>query len=77
MHVTIVHVDVKRDFIANFIAATQDNHMASVQESGNVRFDGDLDVDGDLAQRQFVRDVHDDKVGDNVHPVLVGFVEEQ
>jgi autoinducer 2-degrading protein len=39
MHVTLVHVHVKPEHIQDFIAATQANHLASVQEPGNRRFD--------------------------------------
>ena len=39
MHVTLVNVLVKPSYIENFIAATRLNHEASVQESGNRRFD--------------------------------------
>ena len=39
MHVTLVHVQVKPDHIADFIAATRINHEASVKEAGNRRFD--------------------------------------
>lgn len=39
MHVTVVHVQVKPDHIDSFIAATRLNHLASVNESGNRRFD--------------------------------------
>jgi autoinducer 2-degrading protein len=39
MHVTLVHVVVKPEAIEAFIAATRDNHQASVQEPGNRRFD--------------------------------------
>lgn len=39
MHVTLVHVRVKPEYTADFIAATRENHLASVQESGNCRFD--------------------------------------
>ncbi|WAR43229.1 antibiotic biosynthesis monooxygenase [Methylomonas rapida] len=39
MHVTLVHVHVKPEHIDDFIAATRLNHEASVQESGNRRFD--------------------------------------
>ncbi len=39
MHVTLVHVHVKPDHIDDFIAATRLNHEASIQESGNFRFD--------------------------------------
>ena len=39
MHVTLVHVHIKPDHVADFIAASQANHAASIQESGNRRFD--------------------------------------
>lgn len=39
MHVTLVHVTVKPEHIADFIAATRLNHQASIQEPGNIRFD--------------------------------------
>jgi autoinducer 2-degrading protein len=39
MHVNLVHVQVKPAHIDDFIAATKLNHEASIQESGNRRFD--------------------------------------
>lgn len=39
MVVTIVHVYVKPQHIDDFIAATRINHEASIQETGNRRFD--------------------------------------
>jgi len=39
MFVTLVQVHVIPDHIREFIAASQANHAASVQESGNLRFD--------------------------------------
>ncbi len=39
MYTTLVNVNVKTEHIDNFIAATQLNHEASVQEPGNLRFD--------------------------------------
>jgi (4S)-4-hydroxy-5-phosphonooxypentane-2,3-dione isomerase len=39
MHVTLVQVQVKSAHIDDFIAATRLNHEASIQESGNCRFD--------------------------------------
>lgn len=39
MHVTLVHVYVAPEHVADFIAATRANHLASVQEPGNLRFD--------------------------------------
>jgi autoinducer 2-degrading protein len=39
MHTTLVHVEVKPEHIADFIAATEKNHQASIQETGNRRFD--------------------------------------
>jgi autoinducer 2-degrading protein len=39
MQVTLVHVHVKPEYITDFIEATRKNHAASVQETGNCRFD--------------------------------------
>ena len=39
MHVTLVHVRVKAEFVAAFIAATRANHERSIVEPGNRRFD--------------------------------------
>jgi len=39
MFVTLVHVQVKPQHVADFIAATRANHLQSVQEPGNRRFD--------------------------------------
>lgn len=39
MHVTLVHVHVVNKYIDEFIAATEKNHQASIQEPGNRRFD--------------------------------------
>jgi len=39
MIVTIVHVEVKKEFIEEFIRITTENHHASVKEPGNLRFD--------------------------------------
>lgn len=39
MHVTIVQLQVKPEHLDEFIAATRRNHLGSVQEPGNRRFD--------------------------------------
>jgi autoinducer 2-degrading protein len=39
MHVTLVHVRVLPDQVEAFIAATRANHLASIREPGNLRFD--------------------------------------
>jgi autoinducer 2-degrading protein len=39
MIVTCVHVNVKPENVREFIEAMIENHKASVQESGNMRFD--------------------------------------
>ncbi|WP_150050144.1 MULTISPECIES: antibiotic biosynthesis monooxygenase [Methylomonas] len=39
MHVTLVHVHVKPEHLDAFITATRDNHLASICEAGNRRFD--------------------------------------
>ena len=39
MFATLVHVSVKPEHIATFIAASRENHLASINEPGNMRFD--------------------------------------
>ncbi len=39
MFVTLVNVHVKPENLAEFIEATRANHLASVREPGNLRFD--------------------------------------
>jgi len=39
MHVTLVNVSVKPEYIEAFIEASRLNHEASIQEAGNQRFD--------------------------------------
>jgi len=39
MIVTCVHVNVRPEKVEEFIKAMRENHKASVQESGNLRFD--------------------------------------
>jgi len=39
MIVTCVHINVKPENVPEFIKAINENHKASVQESGNLRFD--------------------------------------
>ena len=39
MHVTLVYVDVIPEMVEAFIEATQGNHLNSIKEPGNRRFD--------------------------------------
>lgn len=39
MHVRLVQVQVESDHVEEFIQITRDNHLHSVREPGNVRFD--------------------------------------
>jgi autoinducer 2-degrading protein len=39
MHVTLVHVQVRPEHVAEFLVATRCNHAASIREPGNRRFD--------------------------------------
>ncbi|RPI43546.1 MAG: antibiotic biosynthesis monooxygenase [Bacteroidetes bacterium] len=49
MFVTIVHVEVKKEHVEEFIRITAENHHASVREPGNLRFDV-LQLAGDPAR---------------------------
>jgi len=39
MHVTLVYVEVKAEFVNEFIEASRLNHESSIEEEGNFRFD--------------------------------------
>ena len=39
MYITIVHIKVLSDHVDAFIRASTENHMESVKEPGNLRFD--------------------------------------
>ncbi len=39
MYITIVHIKVLPDYIDLFIKASTENHLESVKEPGNLRFD--------------------------------------
>jgi autoinducer 2-degrading protein len=39
MYVTLVHIHVKSEHLAEFIEVTRANHEGSVREPGNLRFD--------------------------------------
>ncbi len=39
MHVTLVHIQVKPDRVNDFIEASRVNHVGSIEELGNRRFD--------------------------------------
>ncbi len=39
MHVTLVEINVKPDKVQEFLAVFRQNHLGSVQEPGNLRFD--------------------------------------
>jgi autoinducer 2-degrading protein len=39
MHVTLVHIQVKADRVDDFIEASRVNHVGSIEEAGNRRFD--------------------------------------
>ena len=39
MFVTLVEIQVKPEYLQDFIAASRSNHEASIQEEGNLRFD--------------------------------------
>ena len=39
MYVTLVNVHVKPENVADFVAASRENHEAAIHEPGNLRFD--------------------------------------
>jgi len=48
MVITAVHVNVKSEYLDDFIRATTENHLNSVQEPGNMRFDVLQDIEDPL-----------------------------
>jgi len=51
MYVTIVDVLVKKEHVSDFMLATRENHLSSVEEQGNCRFDV---LQSDLNSQQFI-----------------------
>ncbi|XBS70191.1 (4S)-4-hydroxy-5-phosphonooxypentane-2,3-dione isomerase [Acerihabitans sp. KWT182] len=39
MHVTLVEINIKPDRVDEFLAVFRENHLGSIREPGNVRFD--------------------------------------
>ncbi len=39
MHVTLVNIRVQPQYVADFLRATRANHLGSINEPGNLRFD--------------------------------------
>ncbi|MDR0218530.1 MAG: (4S)-4-hydroxy-5-phosphonooxypentane-2,3-dione isomerase [Enterobacteriaceae bacterium] len=65
MHVTLVEINVKTDKIAEFIQAFRDNHLGSVQEPGNLRFD--VLQDENIPTRFYIYEAYADEAAVAAH----------
>lgn len=54
MHVTLVEINVHEDKVDEFIEVFRQNHLGSVQEEGNLRFD--VLQDPEVNSRFFIYD---------------------
>ena len=56
MNVTLVEINVKADKVDEFIAVFRENHLGSVKEPGNLRFD--VLQDPDVATRFYIYEAY-------------------
>ncbi|MDC9590348.1 (4S)-4-hydroxy-5-phosphonooxypentane-2,3-dione isomerase [Xenorhabdus sp. XENO-10] len=59
MHVTLVEINVKADKIDEFIEIFRDNHLGSVKEPGNLRFD--VLCDENIPTRFYIYEAYSDE----------------
>ncbi|MCG3463253.1 (4S)-4-hydroxy-5-phosphonooxypentane-2,3-dione isomerase [Xenorhabdus bovienii] len=65
MQVTLVEINVKADKIDEFIEVFRDNHLGSVKEPGNLRFD--VLRDENIPTRFYVYEVYADETAVAAH----------
>ncbi|WP_312951623.1 (4S)-4-hydroxy-5-phosphonooxypentane-2,3-dione isomerase [Superficieibacter sp.] len=59
MHVTLVEINVHDDKVEQFIDVFRQNHLGSVQEAGNLRFD--VLQDPDAPTRFYIYEAYEDE----------------
>lgn len=59
MHVTLVEINVHEDKVDEFIEVFRQNHLGSVQEEGNLRFD--VLQDPEVNSRFFIYEAYKDE----------------
>ncbi|WP_413491734.1 (4S)-4-hydroxy-5-phosphonooxypentane-2,3-dione isomerase [Morganella psychrotolerans] len=65
MNVTLVEINVKADKVDEFIAVFRENHLGSVKEPGNLRFD--VLQDPDIQTRFYIYEAYTDDAAVAAH----------
>ena len=65
MNVTLVEINVKADKVDEFIAVFRENHLGSVKEPGNLRFD--VLQDPDIQTRFYIYEAYADDAAVAAH----------
>ncbi|GAA0331871.1 (4S)-4-hydroxy-5-phosphonooxypentane-2,3-dione isomerase [Morganella psychrotolerans] len=65
MNVTLVEINVKADKVDEFIAVFRENHLGSVKEPGNLRFD--VLQDPDVQTRFYIYEAYTDDAAVAAH----------
>lgn len=65
MHVTLVEINVKEDKVAQFIEVFRANHLGSIRETGNLRFD--VLRDETIPTRFYIYEAYTDEVAVAAH----------
>lgn len=68
MHVTLVEINVHEDKIEQFIDVFRQNHLGSVQEEGNLRFD--VLQDPDTPTRFYIYEAYVDEQAVALHKTM-------
>lgn len=73
MHVTLVEINVHKDKVDQFIEVFRRNHLGSVQEKGNLRFD--VLQDPEVATRFFIYEAYADEDAVAFHKTTPHYLE--
>ncbi|MCT8343360.1 MULTISPECIES: (4S)-4-hydroxy-5-phosphonooxypentane-2,3-dione isomerase [Photorhabdus] len=65
MHVTLVEINVKQDKLDEFIEIFRLNHLGSIKEAGNLRFD--VLRDENIPTRFYIYEAYVDEKAANAH----------
>ncbi|EYU15257.1 autoinducer-2 (AI-2) modifying protein LsrG [Photorhabdus luminescens] len=65
MHVTLVEINVKQDKLDEFIEVFRLNHLGSIKEAGNLRFD--VLRDENIPTRFYIYEAYVDEKAANIH----------
>lgn len=65
MHVTLVEINVKEDKVDQFIEVFRANHLGSIREAGNLRFD--VLRDEHIPTRFYIYEAYTDEAAVAIH----------